>query len=613
MHRSTRLCVVCLRVLCLLGAAAMRSSYATAAPPQVPVQINPGDGPMQFLQPGRQAKTGTSMLRGRVVAGDTGTIVRRAQVRISSADIGTKTAFTDAQGHYEFKGLPAGRFTLSVSKSGFVTMQYGQNRPFEPGRPIELTDGQVMDKADVALPRGGALSGRVVDEFGDPVADANVSAMRMQYTGGRRRLAPTGRASTTNDLGQFRLFGLPPGEYYVSATLRSMDSMIFDMLGSSGGGPVGSNNSTGYAATYYPGTPNPGEAQRVSLSVGQEMSTVDIQMQTVHLARITGVATNSDGKAMANAIVMLMPTMKEAMAFAPGGTSRTDKNGNFTLSGVAPGDYTMQIQSMAALMSVATEAMSMMGGDAPSTPAPPAPPVEREFVSANLTVAGDDITGMVVTGTRGAKATGRLVFEGGQKPDNITSLRLIAEPTDMDTMPAAASVFGASSVKDTGAFEIDSLVGARAFRLVNLPKGWFLKHVTHEGADVTDKGFEFKPGDTVENFEIVLTNKEQTVTGTVVGDKGDPVKEYTVIVFTDDQQKWSLAENRWLASARADQQGQFRITGLPAGSYNAIALEYVDEGEWRDPDWLARAAKTATKFTLDEGGTKTLDLKLGGS
>lgn len=613
MQLSARLCVVGLRVVCLLLTAAIGPDYAAASPAQAPVQINPGDGPMQFLPPGRQAKTGTGKLRGRVVAGDTGAIVRRAQVRISSADIGTKTAFTDAQGHYEFKDLPAGRFTLSVSKSGFVTMQYGQNRPFEPGRPIELTDGQVMDKADVALPRGGVLSGRVVDEFGEAVADANVSAMRMQYAGGRRRLVPTGRASTTNDLGQFRLFGLPPGEYYVSATLRSMDSMIFDMLGSNAGGPVGSNNSTGYAATYYPGTPNPGEAQRVSLSVGQEMSTVDIQMQPVHLARITGVATNSDGKAMANAIVMLMPTMKEAMAFAPGGTSRTDKNGNFTLSGVAPGDYTLQIQSMAALMSVATEAMSMMGGDAPSTPAPSTPPVEREFVSANVTVAGDDITGMVVTGTRGARATGRLVFDGAGKPDNITSLRLIAEPTDTDTMPAAASVFGASSVKDTGAFEIDSLVGARAFRVMNLPKGWFFKQVTHDGTDVTDKGFEFKPGDTVEDFEIVLTNKEQTVTGSVVGDKGDPVKEYTVIVFTDDQQKWSLAENRWLESARADQQGQFRVTGLPAGSYNAIALEYVDEGEWRDPDWLARAAKTATKFTLTEGGTRTLSLTLSGS
>ena len=189
---------------------------------------------------------------------DTGSIVRRAQVRIGSPDIGSRTAFTDAQGRYEFKDLPAGRFNLSVSKSGFVTMQYGQARPFEPGRPIDLADAQTMDKVDLALPRGSAVSGRVLDEFGEPVADANVTAMRMQYSGGRRRLMQSGRNSTSNDLGQSRLFGLPPGEYYVSVTVRTFDSMIMDMMGMSGaGGPVGSNNNSGYAASYYPGTANP--------------------------------------------------------------------------------------------------------------------------------------------------------------------------------------------------------------------------------------------------------------------------------------------------------------------------------------------------------------------
>jgi hypothetical protein len=144
-----------LSVACLLASIAGLPVRGFAAPPQIP-QINPDNMPMQFLPPGRQAKTGTGRLRGKVVASDTGTIVRRAQVRISSADIGTKTAFTDAQGRYEFKDLPAGRFQVSVSKAGFVTMQYGQNRPFEPGHPIELADGQLMEKADVALPRGSA-------------------------------------------------------------------------------------------------------------------------------------------------------------------------------------------------------------------------------------------------------------------------------------------------------------------------------------------------------------------------------------------------------------------------------------------------------------------------
>ena len=576
------------------------------------MQINPGDMPM-MLPPGRVAKTGTGRLRGRVVAGDTGSIVRRAQVRISSPDIGSKTALTDAQGRYEFKDLPAGRFTVSVSKSGFVTMQYGQNRPFEPGRQIELADAQVMEKADVALPRGSAVSGRILDEFGDPVADASVSAMRMQYTGGKRRLVQSGRNSMTNDLGQFRLFGLPPGEYYVSATLRTMDTMIMDMMGGSNiGGPTGSNNSSGYAATYYPGTPSPADAQRLSLAVGQELASIDIQMQPVRLARISGNAVSSDGKPMSSAMVMLMPTMKEALMMIPS-TSQTDKNGNFNLSGVAPGEYSIQVQSLAALMNAASQAMSMISGGDSGTATPPAQPMEREFAVATVTVAGEDISGLSITGTRGAKATGRLVFEGGAAPESLKSLRLVAGPTDPDNIAAATASFGMAAVKENGTFEIDGLVGGRVFRFFDPPKGWFLKQITHENEDVTDKGYDFKPGEDVPGFEIVLTTKSQTVSGTVTNDKNEPVKEYTVVVFPEDREKWTVSAGRWRASARPDQQGQFKIASLPPGSYLAIAVEYVPEGEWADPEWIKRAVRKATPFTLGEGAIKTLDLKLAGS
>ena len=205
--------------LCACCARRSRGRAGGAADPDAA----PGPARCRSSWGRRQPKTGTGRLRGRVLARRHRQRLRRAQVRISSPDIGTKTALTDAQGRYEFKELPASRFNVSVTKSGFVAMQYGQSRPFEPGRPIELADAQVMEKADVALPRGSAVAGRVVDEFGEPVADANVSAMRMQYTNGRRRLVPAGRNSTTNDLGQFRVYGLPPGEYYVSATLRTID------------------------------------------------------------------------------------------------------------------------------------------------------------------------------------------------------------------------------------------------------------------------------------------------------------------------------------------------------------------------------------------------------
>src|ERR671936_1538992 len=147
-----------------------------------------------------------------------------------------------------------------------------------------------------------------------------VSAMRMQYLGVRRRLISAGRPTQSNDLGQFRIYGLPPGEYYISANLRTFDTMVMDMLGGGPGGPQGSNNSSGYAPTYFPGTANPAEAQKVAVALGQELNGVEIALQPVRLAKISGTALSSDGKPLSGAMIMLLPSSHEAAAMMPGGT-----------------------------------------------------------------------------------------------------------------------------------------------------------------------------------------------------------------------------------------------------------------------------------------------------
>jgi hypothetical protein len=267
---------------------------------------------------------------------------------------------------------------------------------------------------------------------------------------------------------------------------------------------------------------------------------------------------------------------------------------------------------MGALMTAAGNAMTFaFTVNDRSGPVPQAPPQEREFATANVNVTGEDIGGMVVVGTRGAKATGVLVFEGGTKPESLTGVRVTAPPVDMDGGPTPG--MGATMVKDTGAFELEGLTGARVFRAANLPKGWTLKRVTLNGEDVTDKGVEFKAGQDVSGLEIELTNRSTSVNGTVTDDKGQALKDYTVVIFAEDEAKWTMPMNRWMSSSRPDQQGRFKFNGLPPGAYYAIAVEYVAAGEWQDPEWLARAAKQATRVTLDDGAAANLELKLAGS
>jgi hypothetical protein len=296
----------------------------------------------------RQTKTGTGRIKGRLLTADTGAPVRRAQVRLTGTDILPRVMTTDNDGGFEFRDLPAGRFTLNASKSGYVSVGYGQTRPFQAPRPIELGEGQVLEKVEIYMPRGSAIAGRIVDEFGEPIADVTVTAMRSTWSNGRRRLQPVGRAATTNDLGQYRIYGLPPGEYYVSATARGGPEvmMAVEMAVTAvrlGGEPSNEQPRSGYAPTYYPGTPSGQEAQRITLGLGQEITSADFGLVPVRLARISGVVIGSDGRPVSGTMVTATPRNAGTgtLIIGPGHTARTDQNGNFTLNGVPPGDYTL--------------------------------------------------------------------------------------------------------------------------------------------------------------------------------------------------------------------------------------------------------------------------------
>jgi len=527
-----------------------------------------------------------------------------------SQDIGSKTAMTDADGRYEFRDLPAGRFNLSATKAGYVTVQYGQTRPFESGKAIDLTDGQVMDKADFSMPRGSAISGRLVDEFGDPVADAMVSAMRSAWSGGRRRLQPTGRTAMTNDLGQFRIYGLSPGDYYVNATFRGMDMMGMEIAmaaamgnGAGGGGPVGSNPNSGYSPTYFPGTANGAEAQKITLAVGQEAQNTDFALLPVKLAKITGTVISSEGKPVEGSMINAVPRNVEGMGMMMmAGNARSDKNGNFTIPNLAPGEYTLQSRSLQIMTTGGGDNMmftARFGGDSGA---------ESEAGTLPITISGEDLSNVVIVTSKGATASGRVVFEDGSKPSSVTNIRVSAAAVDSDA-PAVAFGGGSGNVKADGTFELKGLSGTRIIRAINVPSGWMLKSVRVNGNDITDSGMDFKSGESTNGIEVTLTSQLTEVNGTVK-DSSQQVKDYTVVVFADEPQKWTLPNSRYVTGSRPDQEGRFQIKNLPAGGYLAIAVDYLAQGEWNDPDILERLKAQATSFSVKEGETKTLNLTL---
>ncbi len=531
--------------------------------------------------------TGTASIRGRILTSDSGSPVRRAQVRALANELrAARLVSTDAQGKFELKDLPAGRWTLTASKAGFVSLQFGQNRPFETGRPIELNDGQAFDHADFALPRGSAITGHVLDEFGDPVAGARVQVLRFQMVQGTRRATPSGAGDQSDDTGAFRLYGLSPGEYIVSATLRT--------------GPVGDNaDGIAYAPTYYPGTGNVAEAQRLTLALGQEQGSINFALLPVKTVRVSGLVIGSGGLPLANALVTISGGSDGSAFNMLATAARTRQDGSFSVPNVSPGSYTMT--AVSGFGGPGRGGFGGFGGGNGGAP-------DFELASTPIVVGTDDLTGITMLTTKGGTLTGRIATAEGSSGELRTdNLQIASQPLRFEPGPAAAS--RPSRVEADGTFRLTGLMGARLIRVNGLPQTWALKAVLLNGTDVTDTPIEFKGSEEVSGVQILVTDHVSEVNGKVTL-KDQPTRDYTVVIFPDDPAKWAYP-SRYVRSGRSDQQGQFRIRALPQDPrYLAIAVDYVEDGEASDPQFLEQMKSRAMKFSLMDGESKALDLKL---
>ena len=397
--------------LTVLLAVSLSAQTTTAPPPTQTGQAGQGRAGGQGAgqasggqQPTRdnqaQQTAGTGVIAGTVLTEGTGAPVRRARVNLSGMELrGGRSATTNDNGTFSFSALPAGRYTLSASKPGYVNINYGAKRAGRPGTPIQLADGQKMEKAILSLPKGAVVTGVVIDEHGEASPGTQVRVMRSVMRTGEKTYEQAGQ-DQTDDRGIYRIYGLQPGEYIVNAVPRN--SNLGDMQqavraeietllaqaqqaaqaaggrgGDGGGGGRGGGRAGGlgpdpllgrgggrgqalieqanalqqqleqqpdqavaYAPVFYPGTTTPGTATTVSLGVGDERGGIDFQLQLVPTARVEGTVTSPDGTLPQNTQITLMP-LADGIAGVPGlgMTSARVNQGRFQFAAVNPGQY----------------------------------------------------------------------------------------------------------------------------------------------------------------------------------------------------------------------------------------------------------------------------------
>jgi hypothetical protein len=407
---------------------------------------------------------------------------------------------------------------------------------------------------------------------------------RYQYgPDGQRRLtmAPGGTPfrNATDDRGEFRAYGLTPGEYVVSASVRSIGMP---------GATNPNDDNEGFAPTFYPGTISATEAQAVTVGIGEERS-VQFAMVASRLSRISGTVFNSEGHPAAGAQLLVVTRQGGGGSSTGAGTVAAD--GSFTIAGIAPGEHSIDVRPQLR--------PGQSGG---------------EFASVPVVVSGADIAGLRIVTGKGATVSGRVVFEGtAPRTGSATPLRVMAMPADPASRPILFSM-GADPrsngvLDENGNFQIGVASSGRVFFMVSTPPSWVVKSITLEGEDITDQPLELTGKQSLSGLVIRLTDKLTQISGRVTDGRGQLLRDY-VVVIQPAEPKEAIVASRWIRTARPDTNGRFETRGMRPGRYVATAIETLEQGRQFAPEFQEQLRRGAREFSVREGENVALDLQL---
>jgi hypothetical protein len=579
---------------------------------------------------------GVATLSGVLLSDDDSRVpVRRATVRVTGERLGNpRMVGTDDSGRFVFHDLPAGSVTLSATKPGYVPTYYGSTRPgIGPGVPVALTPEETIDVV-LRLLRGGVITGSVIDAFGR--AAPSVSVLAVGLGQGPAALA-TVEGAATDDRGEYRIFGLAPGDYLVVAQpnlqppgptswrapteVLSTPSTAGQAVRAAGTGTGVSESSSApaerqegasavtYAPVYYPGTTNLAAAVPVSVEPGREISGVGVALEIVPVARIAGRLVDENGRPASPATVSVYPRWKQELALvdrlaALGALNlprATVADSSFSVAGVAPGDYTLVARSGSATIRSTTNAPS----DA-----------ERLWGLLDVTVTGTDQRDLVIRLAPGISLTGRVIFEGSSpsEQDEWRSIGLSLEGVGTHLGQASTAT---AVIEPDGTFRFDSVVPGQYTLRARIPtavrnQGWSLKSALLDGHDFADLPLGIEPGTVArQGLEITFTDRAAEISGHLFDATGRPESRYSIVVVTTDRALW-LPNGRRIRSVRPATDGSFRVRGLPAGDYVIAAIRDIESVDLADPTFLARLVEAGYSLTLLPGATVEQDLRVAG-
>jgi hypothetical protein len=546
--------------------------------------------------------------------------VVRSGGSLESAAVNPVSAMSDANGKFRLPDLPPGTYRLFGVRNGFSSQEYGQRSRGGIGTQLTVAKGEVLKNILFRLVPAATLTGRITDAAGQPLALAGVTLLRSTYDEhGRRQLIPA-KSAQSDDRGEYRLFWIPAGHYFLSAVPAPSvaDSIAgmeigFDVRFSGAPRPDSSDLVAGVirnqavvslssALTYYPSTVDVSRAVPIDVRPGDELAALDIRMDPQPMFRIRGHVFDEKGRPARSANIGIGPRTPN------GGTSKnatyTPATGLFEIRDVVAGSYLLSAMSgdMAGLMMVAIAELS--DPDHPLTPQvrslaanAPTPLSAHQFIEVS-----SDIDDAVLRFTSGFPINGQLTVSGMASVQELAGAARLRVGLE-STADGIADLILPATVSANGEFTIKGLAPGSYRVYLDLPANVYIKSARLGTADVLDGSVTISEP-VAETLRIEISPNTGTIEGSVRDAESKPLESIQTVLIPDKRERHDLYK-----TATSEPGGRVVFHGVPPGSYKLFAWEDLEANAWYDPVTLMKYEAQGKTITVSESETVRVDLR----